>query len=103
MTEPVEVPTTFDAVLKADQKALYEWYAEEHYLEQGYKEMDHDEDGGKHDCTNRHYVLKDPVTGRFVQVSFSTSYSYGLDEYSFYASEVYPHTVTKTEYKGKPA
>lgn len=103
MSETIEVPTTFDALLKAEQKALYEWYGEDHYLEQGYVEMDHEEEGGKHDCTSHYYVYKDPVSGRFVQLQFSTSYNNGLDDYSFYASEVYPHVVTTTVYKGTPA
>lgn len=84
-------------------KDVYKWFSDNDGEPEGWEEVDREETPGKHDCHDVHLVLKHEASGRFLQVSFSTSYNYGWDEYSFYASEVFPHVVTTTVYKGKPA
>lgn len=81
---------------------VYQWFREWDGEPEGYEKVHEDADPGKHDASNITEVFKHSASGRFLEVSYSRSYNYGWDEYSFSAREVFPHTITTTVYKTEP-
>lgn len=64
-----------------------EYEAVEEYVDDGH---------AKHDSTNYYSVFLRKSDNTYWRVSYTTSYNYGLDEYSVYANQVVKKEVAKT-------
>lgn len=71
---------------------------QENYEEDDYESVEEFVDDGhaKHDATNYYSIFLRKSDNTYWKVSFTSSYNWGLDEASVYASQVNKKEVTKT-------